>query len=324
MIKDEWSIIDTIASVVGDSSNQTDLIKGIGDDCAVYDNGDGTFGLFSTDMAVEDIHFSLDYCSGTDIGHKIMAANISDILSMAGTPILALVSIGIPPDSETSFIKEIYTGIKGCADIFNTIIAGGDTTSSEKLIINISIYGRADKPVYRTGAKPGDSIYLTKWEGSSRLGLEVLTGAKNIKGNPVDARDFPLSVERHLRPTPPSTSVKEILETYKPSAMIDVSDGIVSELNHICAGENLGFRLEKKLLPISDEIINYCSVTGNNQIDYILNSGEEYGLLFTGPGRLENTEEIIKIGEITESKYILHEDSIETEIINGGYNHFKG
>ncbi len=317
MINDEWSLIDRIASVVSDSPAPKGLVKGIGDDCAVYNNGDGTFGLFSTDISIENVHFDLSYCSASDIGYKAMAGNISDIFAMGGDPVLALVSLALPVQCDTSFVDELYSGMNECAVKHGLSIAGGDTSKSEKVIVNISIYGKTTCPVYRSGARSGDSIFITKWNGSSRLGLEVL------RSGDIDRNMFPVSVSQHLRPSLPEDIGRRIVKPFSPTSMIDVSDGIVSELTHICGTGNLGYIISHDALPVSDEIVKFCKMTGKNAIDYILNSGEEYGLLFTSSVDTSTDDDIICIGRITESGAFIQYGNKISDIENHGFNHFR-
>ncbi len=323
MIHDEWSLIEEINSVVGQAPHAKNLVMGMGDDCAVWKEGK-TFQLVSTDMAVENIHFDLKYCSPFDVGHKTMVSNISDILAMGGRPLYAVVSLGVPQYLNVSFIKELYMGMKEVAHSFVTQIVGGDSTSSERLIISIAIYGTAHNPIYRKGAVPDENIYITRWQGSSRLGLEVLRSEHCGEGYPgLKASQFPISVARHLRPATPALKLTQrIVEEFSPSAMIDVSDGIVSELYHICEYGELGFSIHEKELPLNEEVEQYCSITGKPPTDYILNSGEEYGLLFTSPVDIEDRE-VWKIGKITNGGYEICNDRGAKPITNRGYNHFR-
>ncbi len=326
MIRDEWSLIGEINSTLGKPVSQ-EIIMGMGDDCAVWQDNKSdkeTFSLFSTDMAVETVHFDLTYCSPFHVGHKSMVSNISDILAMGGKPLHAMVSLGVPKNIEMPFITELYRGMKEVGDSFGTSIVGGDTTASERVIVNIAIYGRAENPIYRRGSVPGDRIYVTTWQGSSRLGLEVLRSEHCGEGDlGVEASSFPLSVTRHVMPTTPTMELTQrIVRDFSPHAMIDVSDGIISELQHLCSFDNLGFTLEEERLVIHSEVERFSSATGRSPLDYILNSGEEYGLLFTSPMDIED-DGVIQIGSITESGFMIDKREGVVPIENEGFNHFR-
>ncbi|HNX24573.1 MAG TPA: thiamine-phosphate kinase [Spirochaetota bacterium] len=316
MITGEFNLIESIRERVNRTQELSEKIFGIGDDCAVYRISDNRYGLFSTDISIENVHFDLRYTPLFNAGYRSMTANISDIFAMGGKPVLALVSLGIPLHFTSAMIDELYDGILACAVKHGTFIAGGDTSKSGELIVNISIYGEASLPVYRKGAEPGDRIYITGNTGLSKLGLEVLSGNRNQDG-------FSKSVEKHLKPEPCGVLIDSILKEYNPSSMIDISDGLISDLGHICTINNCGFELFDDKIPADGEVRNFCL---NNKIkvsEYTLYSGEEYELLFTSRKKIENNKQITHIGNITLNGYTIISEGSSSAIELNGYDHFK-
>jgi thiamine-monophosphate kinase len=316
MIKSELELLDSIRKKVNAAQKLPENIHGIGDDCAVYRISDGRFGLFSTDISIENVHFDLGYASLSDTGYRAMAANISDIYSMGGKPLLALVSIGIPSRLSENEISQLYDGMILCSQKYGVFIAGGDTSRSEKLVVNIAIYGEAASPVYRNGARPGNRIYLTGCTGLSGLGLEILR-------NNTEINRYPASAEKHLRPEPRGDIINAVLEHYSPTAMIDISDGLLNDLGHICRESGAGFELFTDSLPVHDELKEYCRISGRKQEDYLLYSGEECELIFTSEKNISGIPGISYIGNITPGGHILVSGDSRTQVTVKGYDHFK-
>ena len=160
---------------------------------------------------------------------------------------LALVALGLPSSLTRKDVDEIYRGILASSSRHNTFIAGGDISSSDKLVISISIYGETPIPVYRSGAKPGDYIYLTGKPGLSKLGLELLQSSK-------DTGRYPLSIKKHLTPDPRGDIIAGITKVFAPSAMIDISDGLISDIRHVCEESGTGFIIETDSIPVPEEV----------------------------------------------------------------------
>ncbi len=315
-MQSEWDIIKNIKKRIGTKPSSGSPILGIGDDCAVYTISEGRYGLFSTDISIENVHFDLSYTSYHDAGYRSMSANISDICAMGGVPILALVALGIPAVTSRKNIDELYEGFLSSASKNNTFIAGGDISGSEKLVISISIYGETSHPVYRSGAKPGDYIYVTGEPGLSKLGLELLQSGKNCG-------DYPLSIKKHLAPDPRTEMIQVIMNNFSPSAMIDISDGLLSDLGHICEESKTGFVIDTDSLPVPYELLSFCKGDYNKMLDYSIYSGEEYELLFTSSKPDSGHAGIRCIGRITGSGYILRSGNSSTKIDIKGYDHFR-
>lgn len=314
-MQSEWDIIRSIKDRIGTKPSDESPIFGIGDDCAVYTISEGRYGLFSTDISIENVHFDLKYTSFREAGYRSMTANISDIYAMGGKPLLALVALGLPDTMSQKNVDEIYDGLMASSSKHNTFIAGGDISRSDRLVISISIYGETTNPVYRSGARPGDYIYLTGETGLSKLGLELLQG-KRCYGN------YLRPVLKHLTPDPQGDLISIVTSDFAPTAMIDISDGLVSDLGQICRESGTGFILDGDSIPVPEELGRFCADYERNTLDYTLYSGEEYELIFTSTKPESSINGITLIGRITESGYILKTGDASLEIAIKGYDHF--
>ena len=316
MIKSEFKLIESIRKRVNRAQEISDKITGIGDDCAVYRISGSRYGLFSTDISIEKVHFDLSYTSLFNAGYRSMTANISDIYAMGGKPVLALISIGLPEHITSEMVDELYDGILACAVKHETFIAGGDTSKSGELIINISIYGETGNPVFRKGAEAGDRIYLTGDTGLSKLGLEMFQGK-------IKPAEFPRSAEKHLRPEPQGKLIDSIMEDYQPTSMIDISDGLLIDLGHICTMSRCGFELFNEKIPADSELKNFCCNKNIQTSQYSLYSGEEYELLFTTKNNINDNKHITYIGNIIPEGYTLISNGSASTVKITGYDHFK-
>ena len=316
MINSEFKLIESIKEKLDKTQGLSENITGIGDDCAVYKISEGRYGIFSTDVSIENQHFNFKYTSLFNVGYRSMAANISDIYAMGGKPILALTTIGVPKKFTQEMISELYDGIATCAVKYKAYIAGGDTSMSESLIVNISIYGESSSPIYRSGAKGGDKIYMTGSTGLSLLGLRALQ-------KKYDIINFKKAIAKHLKPEPRGDLINYILEKYEPTAMIDISDGLLSDLGHICKMSNCGFELHLNKIPVESEIKKFCDTKKINTLDYTLYSGEEFELIFTSPKDIIGDNNITYIGDIIPYGYEAISGGEKTLITTEGYDHFK-
>ena len=329
-IKSEWELLKKIKNIItlpGIDPNNN-LITGIGDDCAVYKMGNKRYALFTTDISIESKHFTIDTTTPENIGYKAMMGNLSDIAAMGGSPKLAFISMGIPDYINEKFILSIYMGFNEACRSSKTIIAGGDTSGSGQLVINILVYGETEKnnPVLRSGARSGDIIYLTGSTGDSKAGLDILSSGKKKLIN-----EFKSLVQKHQRPDCRLNLVDNIIDNYSPTSMIDVSDGLMSDLWQICRASNTGFKIDSEKIPISNDLKDYSGEKSIDPLDFALKSGEEYELLFTSSKKINkklfnkggNNIAITPIGEIVKNGYFLdHKDKIEKIKING-FDHFK-
>lgn len=308
----------------------TGLIAGIGDDAAVINPPSGSL-LVTTDAMMEGVHFDLSYCSLYQVGYKLVSVNVSDIYAMGARPLYMLLSLSIPPQSEVSEnIDDFLTGMKNALDIYNTSLIGGDVTSSHSgLALSATVIGVAEKtPVMRTGAKPGDRVYVTGCLGDSAAGLHALQKiGKVVRIENSETIDyFPMSwdilkplITRHLMP-----NVKPLPKTEHISSMMDISDGLAMDLRRLCAESGVGSRIYEKNLPLSDEMTTLCKHLNLNPLDLCLCGGEDYELLFTCSRGISVTDAVY-IGDIVKGGSVTIEtsDGNETELKDCGYDHFK-
>ncbi len=284
-------------------------IKSVGDDAAaiIYDPGKAT--LVSTDMLVENVHFDLIYTPLKHLGYKAVVVNLSDIYAMNATPRQVLVSISVSNKYSVEALDEIYEGIKIACDFYGVDLVGGDTTSSLKgMTMSITAIGEQspDKIVYRNGAKVGDLICVSGDLGAAYL-LQLLEREKQVfLANPnmqpeFDGQDY--LVGRILKPE----ARKDIIEFFekssiRPTSMIDVSDGLSSEVLHICNSSSVGVLLEEALIPISELTYNKALDFNTDPIVCAMHGGEDYELLFTidpkDAEKIKYNLEISIIGEI--------------------------
>lgn len=255
------------------------IVKAIGDDAAVF-RCDGDFlHLLTTDLLVERVHFERATIGGADLGHKALAANLSDIAAMGGVPQDAFVSIGVPDDCRLEFLDALYDGMKQLAQQYDVNILGGDTTGSKiDLVINIALTGKVeeDRVLFRNTARPGDTIFCTGWLGESRAGLHLLA-----KGLPIDSEDLATLRNAHLRPRPQIEEGLFLAACPGVHAVIDVSDGLSSDLGHIARESRVGGRIFSDRIPVSPPLAEFCRRFDFDPLEMALAGGEDFVLLGT-------------------------------------------
>ncbi|MBD3397530.1 thiamine-phosphate kinase, partial [Candidatus Micrarchaeota archaeon] len=273
----EFGFIDRIEplSIV----RKAGVIKGIGDDCAVIDMEGEDYLLVTTDLLVERVHYMMDWAGPRVIGEKALAVNLSDIAACGGTPMDAFISLAIPSDITIEWLDGLYEGMASLGRKYNCNLLGGDTTGSvSDLIINITVTGRVNKNkvLYRHTAQPGDIIIVTGPLGASAAGLDLL-----LKDNR-EARDlFPQLTETHLSPRPHLEEARILADSGFCRAAIDMSDGLSSDLAHICEASEVGAVLEQSLFPVAESLTDAGEYLGKDPMDWALHGGEVYALLAT-------------------------------------------
>jgi thiamine-monophosphate kinase len=335
----EFGMIDRISTKF--ALQNPSSLKGIGDDAAVIEtngDGDGDCVLVSTDMLVESIHFDLSYMPLQHLGYKAVAVNVSDIAAMNGKPEQITVSLALSNRFSIQAIDALYEGIKAACDNYKVDLVGGDTTSSVSgLIISITAVGRAkkEKIAYRTGAMAGDIICVTGDLGAAFLGLQVLEREKEVfLANPQmqpDIERYDYMVKRLLKPEARMDIVYELEELgVAPTSMIDVSDGLASELFHISKSSGVGIRIFEDKLPIDKTAYETAVEFGIDPITCALNGGEDYELLFTIPQadfeKIKNHQDIHFIGYIHEKKdenVLITKNNNVVPLQAQGWDHFK-
>jgi len=313
-----------------------DILKGIGDDAASVKITAKRI-LITSDMMLEGVHFDLSFMTFYQLGYKILAVNISDIFAMGGKPKYFLLSIGIPNIYNSKDIDELYSGVMKAAKRFGIAIIGGDTCSSlHGLVASGTLLGEADRAIYRSGANIGDGIFVTDTLGDSAMGLMILKKlGKKISLKMQDAKckmqnakftvhasHFTLHgllplLKRHLMPEP-----KPLKNTVGVTSMIDISDGLLIDLSHICDESNAGAIIYRDKIPISRELKNLSKALGNDPLEFALKGGEDYALLFTAPPSLKT--DAVRIGEIIKKgRFIVDEKGRKIPFKAEGYEHFK-
>ena len=287
-------------------------IKGIGDDAAVLDFGK-KHALVTTDLLVEGIHFDLSYMPLKHLGYKAVMVNLSDVFAMNGKATQITVSIAVSNRFPLEAIEELYAGIHLACKTYKIDLVGGDTTSSTKgLLISITAIGEADKKdiVYRNGAKAGDLLVVTGDLGAAYLGLQVLEREKQVfQANPnaqPDLENYTYLVERQLKPEA-RRDIPILLKELKvkPTSMIDISDGLSSEIIHICQQSNVGCNLFENKIPLDPQVISTCEEFNIDSTMVALSGGEDYELLFTikpaDYDKIKGNPSLTVIGHMTEA-----------------------
>ncbi len=268
--------------------SQDSTITGIGDDAAVLDFKDKKV-VVSTDMLIEGVHFDLAYMPLKHLGYKSVVVNLSDICAMNARPTHITVSVAVSNRFPLEALDELFAGITLAANEYKVDVIGGDTTSSQKgLIISITALGEADESeiVYRSGAKDNDLLVVTGDIGAAYMGLQVLEREKQVfKVNPNSQPDldpYTYIIERQLRPEA-RKDIRTLLHALevKPTAMIDISDGLSSEIMHLCKQSNVGCNLYEDKLPLDPQLISVCEEFDIDSTTVAINGGEDYELLFT-------------------------------------------
>ena len=255
-----------------------EVLVGIGDDAAAVVWGGETL-LLTTDALLEDVHFRRSTASLRDIGAKAIAVNVSDIAAMGGEPRYALVALALPPGVATAEVDELYAGIHDMARRHGVLVVGGDTCAAPGgIVLAVTLVGRLDgAPLRRSGARPGDAVLVTGTLGDSAAGLAVLDRSPGVP--PPAGADA--VVGRHRVPTPRVAEGQLIRASGAATAMIDVSDGLVTDLGHIATESGVGARVDVEALPVSEAARAAAQALGRDPVDWALSGGEDYELLFT-------------------------------------------
>jgi len=330
----EFGLIDRIGKAAPRNAKRAPI--GIGDDAAALLLSPASMLLATTDMLIEGVHFDLTTTDLYSLGWKAAAVNLSDIAAMGGVPRFCLTALGIPSSLTVEQVDMFYRGLSDCITKQRTVLVGGDTCASRKdFVITVTVLGEAVRKwvITRAGARPGDLIYVTGTLGDSAAGLELLRsaecGVRNRKsGNRNSKSAMRALIDRHLRPVPRVAEGRKLALSGLASAMIDVSDGLSSDLGHLCEQSGVGAEIFADRIPLSKEL---TSVKGLNQqpLEYALSGGEDYELLFTSPVELER--EIMSrrvratvIGAITRKKgmRMVTEKGDVHQLVPGGYDHF--
>jgi thiamine-monophosphate kinase len=305
------------------------LVQGIGDDVAVMERG-GKALLATTDILIEDIHFDRSWMDPYRLGKKSLAVNLSDIAAMGGIPKYFLISLGLPKNLPFSFISWFYRGIREGAKRYRVNLVGGDTSLSEKMIINICLLGEGKTKdlVFRSGASVGDELFVSGTLGDSALGLKILQ-KKGLRGKPRRL------IEKHLSPCPRLQLGQAIAQHRCATAMIDVSDGLLSDTHHLLEESGVGAMIWEGRIPLSRSYLENIHVYSKDPYAIALSGGEDYELLFTAsPEKREKISSLSRsfkipitcIGKILPRKKklrIVRKDGKTYSPSRLGFDHFR-
>ena len=313
-------------------------IKGIGDDAAIISGTSENQKVITTDLLVEGVHFDLSYMPLKHLGYKAVIVNLSDVYAMNATATQITVSIAVSNRFPVEALEELYEGIKTACNIYQVDLVGGDTTSSTSgLVISITALGeaRSEEIVQRNGAKENDLLVMTGDIGAAYLGLQVLEREKQVfKANPnaqPDLEPYSYLVERQLKPE----ARKDIIALLKelkviPTAMIDISDGLSSEILHLTKQSNVGCHIYEDKIPLDPQVIATCEEFNMDSTMVALSGGEDYELLFTVAmedfPKIKGNPNLSVIGHITkesEGVHLITRANTKIPIIAKGWNSFK-
>ncbi|MCS7076405.1 MAG: thiamine-phosphate kinase [Bacteroidia bacterium] len=331
----EFGLIERIAKNF--PVKYTNTIKGIGDDAAVLVCDEQFYYLVSTDMLVEGVHFDLSYTPLKHLGWKAVVVNLSDIYAMNGIPTAVTISLGLNNRFSVEAVDELYAGVEFACRTFAIDVVGGDTTTTRGgMCIGITALGKVEKSqiVYRNGAQKNDLICVTGDLGAAYAGFRILEREKQVfLENPniqPDLAEYDYVVGRQLKPSPPVELISWFRQNeFKPTAMIDISDGLASEILHICQQSKVGARIMEDKIPID---IQTQKVAMEFKIDtntFAFNGGEDYEILFTAPvsmhdaiKKIPNVSIIGYITDAAEGVNLLSKQGSLVPIQAQGWKHF--
>ena len=363
----EFGLIDRLRRVLGDAAEAPALATPIGDDAAVVDLGGGRAQVLTTDLFVEGVHFDRTFAPMRALGWKCIAASASDVCAMNAVPTLATVALGVPNNLSVEHAEALYTGIAQACARYGMAVAGGDVSASARLVVSVTVLGEApgDRIVTRAGASPGDALCLTGDVGASAAGLALLLrgkeaalereaappeasggppsgdgssplparsgpdgGAPEATGAAPDLGRFPIPIERHLMPQARLDRVRLWREAgFKPTSLIDVSDGVASEAHHLSIEGTVGIAVDARLLPVHLQTMQAAEALGQRAETWALYGGEDYELLFTAPPEALEAlpaDTYAVIGRVTEPDdgvTLRLPDGTEIPMEAGGFTH---
>ncbi len=308
-----------IAGIRQRASSNPKVKLGIGDDCAVLRLPPGHEVLVTTDFSLEDVHFRRTLHPPEVVGHRCLTRGLSDIAAMGGDPVAIFLSLALPAKVPQSWVTGFMNGLLKLADEFKVPLAGGDTAQSPaKILADIVVVGsvKEGKAILRSGARPGDLVYVTGELGASAATLQLLFSGKKL---------VPADYPGHFHPIPRIKVARNLRTKRLPSAMIDISDGLSTDLGHICEESGVGAVIDAAAIPLA----SIGRPAREVDLKYALHGGDDYELLFTAPKRLRMPPKIAgvsitRIGEIRRDRRIFllnhgHRSLLKSE----GWQHFK-
>ncbi|MFN0141616.1 MAG: thiamine-phosphate kinase [Pyrinomonadaceae bacterium] len=300
----------------------------VGDDCAVLPKSDQMDLLITSDMLVEGIDFRLEWTTPEFLGHKALAVSLSDIAAMGGEPNWAMLSIGVSEKLwKTDLVDRLYEGWHGLARMFGVELVGGDVSRSpDKLVIDSTVLGEVPKgkAILRSGARPGDAIFVTGYLGGAAAGLVLLEKGSRYSENLAEPLRHLLL--RQLQPLPQVRTGKLLQEMQLPTAMVDISDGLSSDLNHVAIASSVGAKIYADRIPVDPAIAGVSTISAD-PLDLALHGGEDFELLFTAaPDKIPAALDLgfHHIGEVTTDVGVIElvDENTTSRLEPKGYRHF--
>ena len=304
------------------------VVLGIGDDAALLRFSGPA--VATCDIQVEGVHFSWDLCLPEDVGWRAIAVNLSDVAAMAGTPRFALISLALPSDTTLERIERVYRGIGAIATTYTVAIVGGNLSGTPgPFVIDVTVLGEAERPVTRSGARPGDGVWITGSVGKSAAGRFLLQHPEiRVAGGET-------LVQAYRRPTPRVAAGKALAGTGMVTAMLDTSDGTGADLLHLAEASQVGVRLDTPRLPVADGLMDAARAGRQDPAAWTIDGGEDYELLFAAPpafaaeaARLAARLEVglTRIGEIlpaSEGRWLVDTDGTRRALFPRGWDHLR-
>jgi len=332
--KSEFDFIAALKQRVAASGLKSEsLIAALGDDAAVFRSSAGKETVISADLLVEDIDFRRTTTPPFLLGHKALAVSLSDIAAMGARPLWSLISIGVPEDVwQTEFVNHFYDGLLELANHYGVQLIGGDTSrTNESIVIDSVVVGECatGKAVMRSGATPGDQIFVTGSLGAAAAGLRLIERGAHLADE--DSQKLDHVLIRQLRPEPRVGWGIVLGEERLATSMIDLSDGLSSDLNHLCEASGVGALIDSSLLPIHNRVVELCGRRALDPLQLALHGGEDFELLFTVktadvarlPRRVDGVE-LKRIGEVSKASdgVRISEGPRIWDLKPGGWKHF--
>jgi thiamine-monophosphate kinase len=327
----EFGLIRRIAAQL--PRYRDDVRAAVGDDVAVLGLDPGTCALATCDIQVEGVHFWRESITPQQLGRRAVAVNLSDIAAKGGTPEHLLISLALPADLEVSWVESLYVGLAEEASHYGVDIVGGNLSrTAGPIVVDVFLMGKAsvEEVLLRSGARPGDVVLVTGWLGEAAAGLSLLkSGTGSV------AEEWKHLLEAYLVPTPRVSEGRAIAATGRATAMVDLSDGLSSDVGHICEQSWVGVRLFAERLPVSDEVRHVTEAIGREGWELALEGGEDYELCLTVPGGAEEEvaaqvrertgTQLTCVGEILKQeagRWVVLPDGSEVPLRPLGWNHF--
>ncbi len=326
----ERELIEQVRAMTGAAGG--DLVLGIGDDCAVIKRDESRVWLLTMDTLVESVHFNRSWHPPLELGQKTVAVNVSDIAAMGGRPLFALLSLGLPEGFSESWSMDLCQGISRACRHYGCLLVGGDTVRTvDGVSLTLAVIGEmdTDRVLYRSGAGPGDTVWVSGPLGWSAAGLALLKSGKSV-AKPA----FQPLVRSHLVPRARTDLGPLLAESGLVHAMMDLSDGLATDLSHLCAASGVGARVEEERLPGGPELAAAAELLHRDRTGWMIGGGEDYELLFTAPAAADEELErlasgagctIYRVGTIESGQGVrlAGRSGRVRDITFRGYDHFR-